>query len=411
MHVVSSLVAPACEHRADSAAPLPLSVSRITDLAGLHALRPEWERLQAVARRTTVFQTWEWVTTWYECFGSRGTLRLLAVRDAAGRLVGVAPGSLSGAVGLRLLHLLGRGNDVTEYVDAILHPDCEQEAGAAMFDAWHAGRGGWDVLIMPSVPADGPFAAAVLGQARARGYLVAAREAVRVTRPLPASWEAFYGSLNRNTKKYIKKFANRLHREGHEERLVVIDDPDRLDAALDLFLELHERRAASGLRRAHRNKFAEPERQVFLRTVTRRFMEHGRAWPCVLEVDGAPVAAQLCFVHNDTLYPYYSGYDPAWAWYGVMSNLFRRCIERAIVHGCTSLDLGLGLDQEKLRWGGEPRPVITLTLAGPGLRSRTGFRLYQAGHAAAFWLRRRRRAAAARGADAAAGEDERDDRE
>ncbi|HZS34975.1 MAG TPA: hypothetical protein VFC42_16540, partial [Methylomirabilota bacterium] len=41
-------------------------------------------------------------------------------------------------------------------------------------------------------------------------------------------------------------------------------------------------------------------------------------------------------------------------------------------------DLGLGHDQEKLRWGGQPRPVVHLTLANPRLRSRAALGLWRA---------------------------------
>jgi CelD/BcsL family acetyltransferase involved in cellulose biosynthesis len=93
-------------------------------------------------------------------------------------------------------------------------------------------------------------------------------------------------------------------------------------------------------------------------------------------------------VHQGTLYPYYSGYDPAWAQYGVMMNLFRRCIERGIQHGCTRLDMMLGMDQEKLRWGGVPRPVIDISLASPHPRSQAAFALLRARRAAQPYLTR-----------------------
>jgi hypothetical protein len=56
-----------------------------------------------------------------------------------------------------------------------------------------------------------------------------------------------------------------------------------------------------------------------------------------------------------------------------MMFLFRHCIEWAIDRGYRTLDLGLGMDQEKLRWGAEPRPVVWLTLASPRPRSNASF--------------------------------------
>ncbi|HEV8309866.1 MAG TPA: GNAT family N-acetyltransferase [Methylomirabilota bacterium] len=369
----------------------PLSVECLTRLPEMHALRGEWQNLLDAARQPTVFQTWEWVTSWYEHFGEGKALRLLIARDEEGRLVGVAPGSRS-SVGLgsvRLLHLLGRGNDFTEYVDAILHPAHADAVARAFFEAWDREGGAWDLLVLPSVPADGDFLPRVRALAATRGYRAHVEEHVRVTRPLPDSWEAFYRSLRKSMKDNVNNYLNRLRREGHEERLRVVEDPADLEAALETLFDLHGRRAQADLGRRHDDYFARPGYRAFLKTVAHRLMARGFLWPAMLDVDGQTVAAQLCLVHAGRFYTYYSGYDPDWARYGVMTVLTRRCIERAIAHGCRELDLLLGMDQEKLRWGGEPRPVVNLVLASRRWRSRMVFHLHGArrnGHPA--WWRR-----------------------
>jgi CelD/BcsL family acetyltransferase involved in cellulose biosynthesis len=194
---------------------------------------------------------------------------------------------------------------------------------------------------------------------------------------LPETWEQFYRSLKKSMKENVNNYVNRLRRDGHSERLVVVEDVAELDGALEIVFDLHRQRARSTLGRRHDDRFADPARRAFLRTVARRLLERGRIWVCLLEVDGKPVAAQICLLQGESITVYYSGYDPAWARYGVMMVLTRRCIERAIRLGYRELDLLLGMDQEKLRWGCEPRPVIDLTLGSPRLRSRACWQLYQ----------------------------------
>ncbi len=101
----------------------------------------------------------------------------------------------------------------------------------------------------------------------------------------------------------------------------------------------------------HADYFARPNQRAFLRTAAYRLAERGQWRPAVLEIDGTPVAVQLCLEYSGTLYRFHSGYDPAWAWYGIMSVLFAACIKDAIARGCTELYLLLGADQEKVRWG------------------------------------------------------------
>ncbi|MFH0900934.1 MAG: GNAT family N-acetyltransferase [Pseudomonadota bacterium] len=62
-------------------------VNRVSALAGY---REEWQSLVESSPWRDVFQTYEWVTTWLECFWSEQPISFLFVRDGA-RLVGVAP--------------------------------------------------------------------------------------------------------------------------------------------------------------------------------------------------------------------------------------------------------------------------------------------------------------------------------
>jgi CelD/BcsL family acetyltransferase involved in cellulose biosynthesis len=349
-----------------------LRVETITTLTGLAAVREEWTELAQSAEGITVFQTWEWVASWYEHFGRRTKPVILAVRSGDGQLVGVVPCSIArvGLLGIRLLFLLGPGHDLTEYLAPIFRPSLAAEAARAIVDTWDRQRDKWDVLVLPLIREDDPLLAAVRSLITC-GYTVAPYwQGVGIHRAMPQGWEAFSASLSRGMRKHLRKNSNRLSREGHAVRFRVVTDRRDLEAAIDTFLDLHHRRAHADLRVRHDDLFRPHERRAFLRSVCRRLGERDQLVAGVLEVDGTPVASQLGFTFQRTFYCYYSGFDPAWAWHGVMLILLQRCIAYGIERGCTELDLLLGYDQEKLRWGGEPRRAVSLLLASPRLKSR-----------------------------------------
>jgi len=367
-----------------------VSVDCLSTLDELRALRPEWDDLLKEAESASIFQTWEWVTTWYEHFGTDKSLLVLTVRDAAGRLVGLAPFSLSVSGGCRFLYLLGRKVTLTEYFDATLHPDVAEVAVEAIFDAWHRRANEWNLLRLPVSEGDGPFIRHVRRLAAGYGYRIYAEAREAASRPLPPSWEGFHRTLKKSMKDNVNNYVNRLRREGHDERLVIVEDPAELDVTLDTFFELHRRRAEADLGVPHLDRFATPESRRFFRAVAGRLLERGKIWPCLLYVDGTPVAAQICLLQGGRFYLYLSGYDPAWARYGVMLVLSRRCIERAIAFGYRELDLLRGVDQVKTRWGCQPRALVDLTLSNSRLRSRLCFNLYRLNRRR-FWLMRRYR--------------------
>ena len=142
-----------------SLAPPAVHLELATSLEALHGLQTEWERLEREVEAATIYQTWAWVVSWYEHFGGDKRLRVLAARDGDGRLAGVMPLSATSPtpLGPRLLHFLGRGNDLTEYVDALLRPDLAVAVVDAVFERWDRDRRRWDLWTLPSAPVESPM--------------------------------------------------------------------------------------------------------------------------------------------------------------------------------------------------------------------------------------------------------------
>jgi CelD/BcsL family acetyltransferase involved in cellulose biosynthesis len=366
-------------------------VQDITTLPSLHALRHDWEALFDRDPGATVFQRFDWTAAWYECFGRGKALHVLAVRDEVGRLVGLVPMSVAQltAGAPRVLNLLGWPIRLTEYVDGISEPRLATQVTEAILETLDRHASAWDLLVLPLVPADRPLAG--LGAlARRRGYSVQQRDYTRSRGALPESWEALYRSLPKSMKENVNNYVNRLRRDGHEERLVVVEGGADLDGALDEFLRLHRLRAKSSLGPVHRDRFSAPDRRAFLRKVAHRLSGSGLFRAMFLHVNGRPVAAQLCLVDRGQLYLYYSGFDPAWARYGVMTVLTRRCLEWGIAHGCRGVDMMIGSGLDKRRWGLQEEPVVSVVLANRRARSRLALAGIRIGRHALQLVRRRR---------------------
>ena len=79
-----------------------MQVDVYADAMGFDVLRSEWNALLADSWADSLFLTWEWQHVWWRELGA-GELRLLAARDDANRLLGIAPhqGGLDLLVGSR----------------------------------------------------------------------------------------------------------------------------------------------------------------------------------------------------------------------------------------------------------------------------------------------------------------------
>jgi hypothetical protein len=58
---------------------------------------------------------------------------------------------------------------------------------------------------------------------------------------------------------------------------------------------------------------------------------------------------------GDSIYLYYSGFDPTWARHSVMTTTVAETFKYAIEHGFRTVNLSIGREQSKLRW--RPRLV------------------------------------------------------
>ncbi|HZB24764.1 MAG TPA: hypothetical protein VE379_01440, partial [Vicinamibacterales bacterium] len=137
-----------------TAAP-PLQVDAIRDAAALAPLKAEWNSLLNSSRAPSLFLTWEWIRTWWDVYGGASRLFVLAVRDASGRLVGVAPfkssrRAVGGVYRYNELEFIGQGGDVTpEYLDVIAATGYEASVRAAILGRLARDRSWGSINLQP----------------------------------------------------------------------------------------------------------------------------------------------------------------------------------------------------------------------------------------------------------------------
>lgn len=90
------------------------STEVITDADRFRDLEDEWRQLYEASPSATPFQTWDWLYTWWEVYGSPGALRLITARHD-GRLVGVLPLMVGGPGHLRFI-----GTGLSDHLDLLV---------------------------------------------------------------------------------------------------------------------------------------------------------------------------------------------------------------------------------------------------------------------------------------------------
>jgi CelD/BcsL family acetyltransferase involved in cellulose biosynthesis len=265
---------------------MSLQIGRID---ALEEVGSDWGPLAESAGN--IFATPEWMTLWWQHFADGQELRLHTVRQDR-RLLAILPLVLWRSSRPRVLRFAGHGPS-DQMGPVCAHAD--RPAAAAALEQVLS-DGGWDVLLAERLATGDVLPSGIRPQ-----------ELQREGSPLlpidGRSWDDYLATKSSNFRQQARRRERKLAKE-HELRFRLADDPDRLDADLNVLFQLHDERWAgeSGALRERR--------AAFHREFARVALERGwlRLW--VLDVDGRPAAALygLRFAGRELYYQ--AGRDP-----------------------------------------------------------------------------------------------------
>lgn len=374
---------------------LPLGAElRASCLEGVDAffgLESDWRDLARRARTGIPFLSWEWVSEWARLFWDDQLITVVVHHGS--RPVAIAPfcrGPSLPAPGVRSenLQLLGPrwGWNLLEMGSLLIDQAHASDALAATVEyLWQ--RTEWDWIEVMAFGDDIDAWQQALRRAR-----VNVRTSVESVSEVPVmrldeSWEALRSRLRRNVKESIRRSYNAPRRDGVEYSYREHRTVTGLEAVLDDFFRLHRARAEASSGPSHADHFVRPSAQLFLRRVSRRMAEAGLLSISVCEARGSAVAVHVNFEMDGWLYLYYSGFDPGWSHYSVMTYTKTRAIKSAIDRHLESVNFSPGVDQAKRRWDVTMMPMQRFSIVLHRRPSRARFALYRLLRKASLWLR------------------------
>lgn len=342
-----------------------LTLEVCTDDVGLQRLATRWNALLALSRDPTVFQTWEWISSWWKHHG-RGCLQVLVARRAD-EIVGILPLVRTSYRGIPLRQLRFAGAPLADVQDMIAHRDHEV-ACAEQFLAHLAGRRDWDFADLPDLRE-----ASALATLAGRPELQLDRVHHRVCPfvALPPTWDAFLQALPPKMRKRTGYYRRRLKRELAAEH-VTVGEPDRELTMRQLF-ELHNRRWR---KRGARGAFATEKTRAFHLDLSRKLLASGHLRLHRLTLNGRTAAVLYCFHYGPRVSYYLSGFDLSYAKYSIGHDLIAFAIEDAIALGASEFDFLRGDEAYKYGWNATERRTVRLVVGHRGVRSRVGLRLH-----------------------------------
>jgi CelD/BcsL family acetyltransferase involved in cellulose biosynthesis len=348
-----------------------MDILEITDDAAFETLEHDWRALHALGR-STPFQSWEWMSSWWR-HARRGSLWVLVARQD-GVAVGILPLHRDAYHGLPLRRVSFLATPISDYHGLLAAPE-HADACARAFVAFLMERASeWDVIDLPDLPVDSPLVRAA-PEAELRAVVTHHRVCPVIA--LKPTWDEQRAALGKSLRTRVGQKRRQLERN-FEVAFDVVGG-DELGPALDELFWLHNQRWR---RRGLRGAFADARIRRFHQDVARRFQDSGWLRLHRLRLDGKTRAMFYCFAYGERVYYYLSGFDLALARYSLGTVLMAQAVADSIARGAHEFDLLRGDENYKREWRADERATMRLVLGKPrSLRSRVALGV--------SWLERR----------------------
>jgi CelD/BcsL family acetyltransferase involved in cellulose biosynthesis len=322
----------------------------------IQAILGEWEALATHTSPWSPFATPTWNTLWWKHYCKRqrlGSRELFVhvVRSEDNRLIAVAPLLLCripviGGLKLRAIEFFGADPLITEIRGVVCDPADQPAVVKALRNHFRVADVDWDLFRWQGIRAsvmqvlDGsapPLSSAVIQP----DYVL----------PLPATFQNLLAGMSLNMRKNVRRAHQYLERDRHAFNFRATETDEDHSNALESFFRLHSARArAAQMHFKHPDRFADQVNRDFITELAGAMALQGRFRIFELEIAGETVASQLGFLEGRELYLYYSGYDPAFRKYSVMTTLVVEIMRWGISQRLSAVNLSTGRDLSKLRW-------------------------------------------------------------
>ncbi|HET8538658.1 MAG TPA: GNAT family N-acetyltransferase [Anaeromyxobacter sp.] len=347
----AALAVPAAAPRPAAAGAPSLAVAVVEDERGLDALEPEWSALLERSD-ASVFQSFEWLRTWWRHFGEGrpgARLHVVTVRGEGG-LVAIAPlyvqrVRLIGLAPFRRLLFLGHRD--SDYLDVLAARGLEEPAADAVAAALAGRRRLFDVAILEETPEGsraGPLLAAALAR---RGFRVSrAPDSPCPRTALARTWEETLARFGQSDRREVRRRLRNLQKE-HRVELELVPAGDGVVPAMREFVEMHQERWA---RDGWWGAFADPAAAEFHVEVAERLAGRGWLFLAFLRVDGRRLVVNYGFSFRDAVAVYLPGareVPPALARHSPGRVLHALGMQWAIAQGRTVYDFMRGAEAYK----------------------------------------------------------------
>ena len=327
----------------------PYNIDCLSASSQLDALEKELSELIKKIPDVPIFQTWEWIKTWWLYFSENRQLCILTARDQNGALIGIAPLMhevyQKGPIKLSTLAFIGTGHVCPTHLKILSNPENLERISHTFIRYLRERVAPWDILRISSVVSNSPE----------KNMLVAMGGKTRIGSqiptlyiPLPNNWDGYLKTIGRKFRRANINSRQKLENDYRGQvSISCITEHDEVHHTFEKLEELIKQRCHSkGIPTA----WDETSFTQFHRSFASIALDRGWLRLYTLTVKDQMIAIIYNLNFNDCAFGYNMGYDARWGHYNPGRILIAYSIESAIMESVKIFDMGRGDTEYKYSW-------------------------------------------------------------
>lgn len=297
----ASFKAPFDVQETQSSPSLTVTVVRTeTELDGMEA---GWKELVDKSD-STVYQSFEWVRTWWKYFRGRRELYCIVCMEDE-RVVGILPmfREKTSFLGLRVatsLKFIGSG--ISDYLEPIILPGYEEAFLRVVVDHLGHARKIWDIFEISDVSDSTPISRELMERFRKSGLGVFSYKGSLSSQvSLPSTWEELLQQLGRHTRHELKRKTQKLMENQEFEVETFGKNADDAEMVVKEMAALHGERWRS---LGYGSALDDETNLAFHTELAKKFADRGWLKVYFLKINGTRVAVSYDFFFHKRVYVY-----------------------------------------------------------------------------------------------------------
>lgn len=304
-----------------------------------------WEDALRRSLDNHIFQTWEWLSTWWRHYGDKRRSFLIVVTEGK-KILAAAPLMYTtyNLLGLRIRKMECLTDPAADYHTFLLTRN-RPEYVRLIIDYAEKEAADWDFIELSEIPQNSETAR-VLTLLRPKfnfKWRVQNRCSYAM---LPTKFEDYFQKLSSNLRRNLHRYEKKAKKD-YKVDFRICNNKEEIKRDMETLFILHQKEWQS---KSQAGAFSDQRFRDFHLDIAACFAERGWLALNFIMLNEDPATAGYAFAYGGKLYSYLSGSDSRFSKYRVGSLRLMYLIRHCIINGLTEYDFMRGDEPYKEQW-------------------------------------------------------------